>query len=419
MSIKHDIQELTDNHVIDQETADRIAQYYQSRKKTINLSTIICIVAAIFVGSGVISIIAFNWDDLPNFLRLLIALVPLSASSYGCYYALKNKMDQKPWMESMGILQWLGYAASFAIINQIYQIQLDFDGFACIMLLLTLPFLFIMRSAALSTITIVLASLYFWDSPNHFGTMHCWTTSIVIVADILFLYYYYGKQNEDFLLRLRITIAPFIVILLAFKIRAILDIRLNDEETICLTLLYSSIFYSIYTWIYENKKTNSKGRLFKVGFYLLFFHCMLILSSLKNHFHTEEIRILRIATITLPIILSTAIKMKLHKRIQWQEWIALPATLCLLLIGDSPIIFSLITLAIIAYCIYESCQDFDLFKMNCGIISLFAWAFIVLANYDLKFYVFGLILILMGVALFLMNKFIIEKKRSHELTENK
>ncbi|MBP5457720.1 MAG: DUF2157 domain-containing protein [Paludibacteraceae bacterium] len=418
MSLKHDIQELTDNQIIDQETAERIAQYYQSKKKTINISAIICIVAAIFIGSGVISIIAFNWDDLPTFLRLLIALVPLSASSYGCYYALKNKSDQKTWTEPMAILQWLGYSASFALVNQIYQIQMDTDSFICFWLFFSLPFIFIMRSAALSIILIVFTSYFFWDSTHEFMSMNCLTTVAAVVADIAFIYYYYFKQNEDFLMRLRVNLTPFIVISLAFKIRDILGICLTGEEVTCLILLYSSTLYLLHTWILDSKKINSKGRLFKISFYLMFFPCILFLST-EKFFNTTDINLLRIVTIMLPIILSAGLKIKLKKQIQWQEWIGLPTAVCLMLIHDNVIIFSLISLAIIVYCIYESSKDLDLLKMNCGLISLFAWVFIVLVRFNLNFYIFGIILILMGIALFLMNKFLIDKKKSHELTETK
>ena len=52
MSIKKDIRELVDNKIIDQQTADRISNYYQTRERRINLSNInvtttISVVAAI------------------------------------------------------------------------------------------------------------------------------------------------------------------------------------------------------------------------------------------------------------------------------------------------------------------------------------------------------------------------------------
>jgi uncharacterized membrane protein len=89
MSIKKDIRELVDNKIIDQQTADRISNYYQTRERRINLSNInvtttISVVAAILVGFGMISMIAYNWDYLPFFLRLIIGLIPWLATSFGC-----------------------------------------------------------------------------------------------------------------------------------------------------------------------------------------------------------------------------------------------------------------------------------------------------------------------------------------------
>lgn len=414
MSLKHDIQELTDNQVIDQETADRIIQYYQSRKRSINISAIISTVAAIFVGLGVISILAYNWDDLPKFIRLLLGLIPLCAATYGCYYALTKKADKKPWMEAMAILQTLAYAASFAIVNQIYQMQFDSDSFFFICMLFSLPFMFLMRSATLSTLIIVSTCLYIGSADDTFQII---STIIIVLADIAFLYLYYFKEKEDFLFRLRINLMPFILIALGIKVREVLGIKLHEEEYYCLALLYSSCFYVAHTWIAESKKTASKGRLYKVAFYLLFFPCILCLSSLGNP--RDHFNILRIVSATLPILLSAGFKLKEKKNIQWQEWIGLPFALFVTIPMMTPDVFSILSLGIIGYTIYDSCKDYDLLKMNCGLIALFAWTFIVLVKHISEFYIFGFVLILMGIALFLMNKFLIDKKRSHEHTENK
>ena len=91
----------------------------------------------------------------------------------------------------------------------------------------------------------------------------------------------------------------------------------------------------------------------------------------------------------------------------------------IVLFGKHNYIISFASLSIIVYCLYSSAQDYDQLKMNFSIIALLAWAFIVLSHFELPFFIYGLILILLGVALIIMNKYIIKKKKGDEITENK
>ena len=119
MSAKHDIQDMLDKQVIDQQTAERIREYYESKALNFEATPIISAVAACLVGMGIISIIAYNWDALPTSIRVLLSFVPLIASSLLCFYVLKKKSEKRPWTESAAILQALCFSASYAMINQI------------------------------------------------------------------------------------------------------------------------------------------------------------------------------------------------------------------------------------------------------------------------------------------------------------
>ena len=103
---------------------------------------------------------------------------------------------------------------------------------------------------------------------------------------------------------------------------------------------------------------------------------------------------------------------------QWQSWIGVVFALLAVLFGEHVFLTNLVALAIIAYTIYLSYQDYDLLKLNVGILSLFAWAFVVLSVFNLAFYIYGFVLILLGVALIMMNRYIMDKKKKDGVTEN-
>lgn len=418
MSIKNDIKELTENQIIDQETADRISTYYQSKKKSVNITTIISVVAAILVGAGVISIIAYNWDELPKFLRVIIGLIPWIASSFGCCYTLKHKAESKGWAEAMAILQTATFATSFAIVNQVFQVQMEEETFAAILLLVSLPFVFLLRSAALSLLLTAIGCMASFEAQP--DTLNRLTTYIVLLADIAFLYNYYYRNSESFLCGLRIVALPiFWVCFFGIILARDLELDLWSDLTPCLFAIFASVAYTLYDWIHSCERIKSRGTILNFIFYLVFFPTILYFSheGVDDYYTAESFSIPIIASI--PVFVHTAWKLMKREKPQWQSWIGVAFAAIAIICGEHNYIISIFTLAIIAYIIYLSYQDYDLFKLNIGILSLFAWAFVILSDFNLAFYVYGFILILLGVALIVMNKYIMDKKKNNGVTEDK
>ncbi|MBR5209987.1 MAG: DUF2157 domain-containing protein [Paludibacteraceae bacterium] len=585
MSIKKDIRELVDNKIIDQQTADRISNYYQTRERKINLSNInvtttISVVAAILVGFGMISMIAYNWDYLPFFLRLIIGLIPWLATSFGCYYTLKNKADSKSWTESMAVLHAAGFTSSVSLINQIYQVQLDGSEFILVLILANLPFIFIFQSAVLSSISISFSCLACLESDMFISI------SAILLADIAFLYHYYYRKSQSFLCSLRIGLLPiFLIFIIHYIFVVILKLEIMHPETFgCAIPIFASYLYILHQWINGNDKIQSNGKILKTYFYLLFFISLLVFSRTGIEYKFENSDYMKLVIVTIPILVYVGLKTMKKEKLQWQTYAGVLATIIILISGKDPLITSLFFLAIIAgslflsykndnirqlkysilllsawtiiilsnyihfsrnlldlineifgclllimssifyaiydlnnknekstrkrklsriafylvffptilyysnegikydaesmeylipiivgiamtglasfiftkkkftdmqtwmgilsafiivlfgkycfiisfaslsiivYCLYSSARDYDQLKMNFSIIALLAWAFIVLSQFELPFFIYGLILILLGVALIIMNKYIIKKKKGDEITENK
>lgn len=411
MSAKHDIQDMLDKQVIDQQTAERIREYYESKALNFEATTIISAVAACLVGMGIISIIAYNWDALPTSIRVLLSFVPLIASSLLCFYVLKKKSEKRPWTESAAILQALCFSASYAMINQIYQIQGDISTFVCIVALASLPLVFLLRSTGLSLLILLLSAIFTCRKGFVF-----YTTLIIVVADIIFLYLYYFKWKEDFLVRLRVALLPFTVAYFSYNL---IDhiFPLNDNSIALYFCVVASLFFVTHQFINQSTQIPSRGLSLKLGFYFTFF-LGIVIYAFDNNIHWEYYTnslmnfLKAISIIGLPLV--GALIYKATKKItpQWQEWIGLAYALFAVISGE---LLSIIAIAIIIYAIHESCQKYDLIEMNTAIVALFAWTF----SLNMPYFLNGIILILLGVALILMNRYLISKKKAHELESNK
>ena len=187
----------------------------------------------------------------------------------------------------------------------------------------------------------------------------------------------------------------------------------------CLLLITLSIFYAIYDLNNKEEKSTRKKRLSRIAFYLVFFPTILYYSynGITHNAESTEYLISIIGGIALTGLASFIFIKKKFTSIQ--TWMGILSAFIIVLFGKHNYIISFASLSIIVYCLYSSAQDYDQLKMNFSIIALLAWAFIVLSDFELPFFIYGLILILLGVALIIMNKYIIKKKKGNEITENK
>jgi len=151
-----DLPELIENQVISQEIADRILVYYQQKKKQgqNTLFVVFGVLGALLVGLGLILIIAHNWDDLSRTVKLVLAFLPLVIAQTMGGITLVRKPENTIWRESSAIFWILSIGSVISLVSQIYHISGDLSQFLLLWVCLSLPVVYLMRSA--------FASLLYW-----------------------------------------------------------------------------------------------------------------------------------------------------------------------------------------------------------------------------------------------------------------
>lgn len=74
------------------------------------------------VGLGIISILAYNWDELGHFERTLLAITLLVGSQLFGFFAKRYRSNDTSLLEGSGVLWFLMMGASLAIIGQTYHL---------------------------------------------------------------------------------------------------------------------------------------------------------------------------------------------------------------------------------------------------------------------------------------------------------
>ena len=109
MKIQTQLKELLGSHIITQEIADKIVDYYaqKSNGKPNPLLIAFGILGALIGGLGIILILAHNWDSLSVRMKSIIAFLPLLLGQFFCGYSLFKKKGNVVWSESSSLFLFI------------------------------------------------------------------------------------------------------------------------------------------------------------------------------------------------------------------------------------------------------------------------------------------------------------------------
>lgn len=106
---------------------------------------------ALLIGTGVIAVIGYNWDDFGRPVRLLFAFFPLLGSQLFSLWVLRRGDAAAAWVrETAALLQTLAVGAAIALVSQIYHLGGDWPDFLFWWALLSLPLLWLLKASAVA-----------------------------------------------------------------------------------------------------------------------------------------------------------------------------------------------------------------------------------------------------------------------------
>ncbi|MEO5581559.1 MAG: DUF2157 domain-containing protein [Saprospiraceae bacterium] len=164
-----DLDELIKAGIIDDVIAAKIRNYYADKKSPSAASRLIQVVSIIgicLIGLGLILIIGYNWDQIPKWLRITIAFIPLAAAQgVGAFTIIRSKSSV--WRESSALAVFFGIGIGMTLITQIYFLDIDMREFLQLWILLSIPLIYVFDSSVIS--------LAVWICIGSFLTKISWT----------------------------------------------------------------------------------------------------------------------------------------------------------------------------------------------------------------------------------------------------
>jgi uncharacterized membrane protein len=201
MKLRREVAELLKAGVIEQNTADRIEQYYLTKAGPPQNKLVIVfgILGSLLVGLGIVLILAHNWDELSRSVKTVIAFIPLLAGQAICGYTLFKQQDSVTWREAGATFLIMAIGACIALIGQIYNIPGDLTSFLFTWSLLTLPVIYVMRSSVASLlylggITWYACEVGYWGYNDHESYLY-WGFLLLALPHYYLLYKKHSESN--------------------------------------------------------------------------------------------------------------------------------------------------------------------------------------------------------------------------------
>ncbi|MCR5496645.1 MAG: DUF2157 domain-containing protein [Paludibacteraceae bacterium] len=427
-----DTQELLDHHIIDEEVANNIINYYLekegNKKKFLTNTTLpLCIVAALFIITGVCFLLADNWESIPHALQVVIGLLPIILGAASCYYVYKHQYESRAFKETAGIIYCIGLITTLCLINHIFGMEIDFPIYVFTLAILAYPIVFLFRSVITSSVIMTflcISSTYtILDGRDLLSVV---LYLIIFFIDLLFLYRTYHTEKDTFLVKFRTATLPLVLFFVIMWGHIALR-EGNTNEDIC--LMISSFFasacisYSLHTWIKQSTHIQSNASFLKATTYLANFIILAIFAfsvsaDRKDENGPTEFPIIAIIQILL-LELSFFMKWKRGLRAELDEWITLPLIPLVLVIPYAYFSYTFQSLILIylAYLTFVSIRTMDVLKLNLALVGWYVFMLLTLFEYDQSIILIGTLSIVWGVVLILINLFI-SKKKSHGLQQN-
>ena len=170
--LKSEIARLANEGLINKEQEKEILDSYSLNKSSD--FPFLVIFAFIFIGLSILTLVAYNWEQIPNIFKTFLLLTALFSTHLGIFYSKSPLFKQ-----SFGILSSFVLLANIALISQIYHLGEDtalaFLSVGCIVLVLA----FALKSFSIFIVGYLFTSVwYFLSFDNH--SIHLFICLIVL-----------------------------------------------------------------------------------------------------------------------------------------------------------------------------------------------------------------------------------------------
>ncbi|NLR90132.1 DUF2157 domain-containing protein [Flammeovirga agarivorans] len=427
MSLIDELKELQTAGIITSETAENIEAYYQNRNppKTNRVLTAFGILGALLVGSGIILIIAHNWDQLSRGTQTTLAFIPLILGQLICGYSLFTNNRNTVLKEGGTTFLVFAIGSCIALVSQIYHHHGNLTSFLFTWALLSLPLIYVMRSS-IAAILFIIGITAFGVQYRHWEYLgisnHYWYWILFTTVVPYYIYQLKTYRNNNYISFLNWSVCISVVISLMIDTHDINELMFVTFFTL-FGLMYQigeMKYFKPYSII-----SNAYHVISVIGSIIILF----ILSFddiIWNDLRGDNINTIYSAKEFIPIVLLTALTLVVfvyqNRKKSFSDIGVFPLLFILFIptfflgyySAISTLLINLFIFVLGVYHIIKGGQTVRLWEINYGLLMIAVLIYCRFFDTDISFVYKGIIFVLGGLGFFLTNYFILKKKQTHE-----
>jgi len=416
--------------LVTQESAEALLHRYAGEKSSQRSSGIaFSLLGFALVGLGIISILAYNWDELGHLERTLLAITLLVGAQLFAFWVKRYKPNDTALLESSGVLWFLMMGASLAIIGQTYHLGGTLADFLSVWLLLSFGIAWLLPSSGAAFFQIILWSVVWLGSRSDVGALltlstHSflspWMLALLALSWLGFYVVHHQRAknaNATLLLSWAIALCVFVIFIVEVVIET------YHLQNVRLTLTAFALFFAIYylagkLYLSQGEKSWQRPfeRIGKVGALLLLLaHVSLNAEAWLIHFSSLRAtsnNSLLVMVLALMFTALLALFIRKEKRLP-SEALVLASPIILFIYGllenaqyTAMLFINLLVVLGASWMIFCGAKEEKIGLINQGmlLIALVIWIHFMDANFDLV--AKGMAFIVTGVLFLSLNALI-------------
>jgi len=426
-NIEKRLEEWRNQGFIPLELESRILEYEKGKKNAANNTVFILfgIIGSILIGLGISLMVAENWDHISRPIKTILAFMPVAIALCLVLFTLLKRFENDAWRESTAAFWALAPGASISLIAQIYQIQGGTDGFVLLWVAMAAPVMFVLRSNAAWTLI--------WLGTTWYGVLqyarhdighsmhhYWWMLALVLV----FVWRFVLVKNASTLFA---KVAGYLLPMLFIPVLGIFGL----EAGVWTFLLYFVLFQLYIHFCSIDLADFPDG--WKTGFLNLGFSGAIVLLfvfsykfSMKNlaneftlqHLDKSKFAVFEIVLFNL-IYLAASIKLFVNQKWNFTH-ILYPIWLICILVGKfdpevGQLLDNVFILVLGCIMIWRGVEHLNFLWLNAGMVFIVLLIILRFFDFNLSFFIRGVVFILLGVGFFIGNKIVMEQKNRKEL----